>query len=80
MNNPTHQVVITISSKDDKQEVNMQVNWDPLLDNAEVESLGFTPAAYLLAENFLMSMENLIAVETLLEIEDSDMSDDRVVH
>ena len=80
MINATHQVVITISSKDDKPEVNMQVNWDPLLDNEEVESLGYTPAAFLLAENFLMSMENLIAAETLLEIENSDMSDDRVVH
>lgn len=80
MINATHQVVITISSKDDKPEVNMQVNWDPLLDNEEVESLGYTPAAFLLAENFLMSMENLIAVETLLELEESDLDDSRVVH
>ena len=80
MINATHQVVITISSKDDKPEVNMQVNWDPLLDNEEVESLGYTPAAFLLAENFLMSMESLIAVETLLELEESDLDDSRVVH
>ena len=80
MINATHQVVITISSKDDKPEVNMQVNWDPLLDMDEVEALGFTPAAYLLAENFLMSMDSLVATETLLELEESDLDDSRVVH
>lgn len=80
MINATHRVTITISSKDDKPEVNMQVNWDPLLDMDEVEALGFTPAAYLLAENFLMNMDSLVATETLLELEESDLDDSRVVH
>lgn len=80
MHNPTHQVVITISSKEDSPEVNMQVHWDPLLDNDELESIGFTPAAYLVAENFLMNMETLVATETLMELEESDLDDSRVIN
>ena len=80
MINATHQVVITISSKDDKPEVNMQVNWDPLLDSDEIESQGYTPAAYLVAENFLLGMEDMVAAQTLLELEDSDLDADRVIN
>ena len=80
MINATHQVVITISSKDDKPEVNMQVNWDPLLDSDEIESQGYTPAAYLVAENFLLGMEDMVAAQTLLELEESDLDADRVIN
>lgn len=80
MINATHQVVITISSKDDKPEVNMQVNWDPLLDSDEIEAQGYTPAAYLVAENFLLGMEDMVAAHTLLELEDSDLDTDRIIN
>lgn len=80
MINATHRVTITISSKDDSSEVNMQVNWDPLLDSDEIETQGYTPAAYLVAENFLLGMEDMVAAQTLLELEDSDLDADRVIN
>ena len=80
INKPTHQVVITISSHEGDPEVNLQVNWNPLLDDSEILEQGFTPASYLVAQHLLFATEAMIDTAQLLEIEEGDMSAGRSIN
>lgn len=78
--NPTHKVVITIVSSKDEPDVTLKVEWDPLLGDDEIMEQGYVPAAYRLAERFLFATEDLIDQNRLLEIEEGDMDDGRVIN
>lgn len=78
--NPTHTVVITIVSSKDEPDVTLKVEWDPLLGDDEIMEQGYIPASYRLAERFLFATEDLIDQSRLLEIEEGDMDDGRVIN
>ena len=78
--NPTHKVVITIVSDENKPDVNLQVNWDPLLSDDELKEIGYIPAAYTLAENVLFSLETAMQMATLLELDEGDLGDSRTLN
>lgn len=80
VNNPTHKVVITLTSKDDEPYVTMQVNWDPLMSDDEVMAEGFEPAAYKMAQNILFGVEGMVDMANLLEVEEGDISPDRTIN
>ena len=77
INKPTHQVIITISSHENDPDVNLQVKFNPLLDDDEITAMGYTPAAYKLAEYYLCATENMVDMEQLLEIEEGDLGPSR---
>lgn len=78
--NPTHKVTITIVSSEDNADVNMKVEWSPLLGDDELQKMGYVPAAYKLAENFLFATEAMVDMAQLLEIEEGDLGDERVIN
>mgnify|MGYP003479808055 CR=1 FL=1 len=71
---PTHKVVITIVSREGDPDVNMKVEWEPLMGDDEIQALGYIPACYKLAENFLFATEAMIDTSQLLEIKEGDLS------
>jgi hypothetical protein len=77
---PTHQVVITITSHEDNPDVNLKVAFNPLLDDDEITAMGYTPAAYLLAERYLLATEQMVDTSLLLEIEEGDLSAGRSIN
>lgn len=80
INKPTHQVTIVISSHEDESDVNMRVSWSPLLGDDELNSMGYKPAAYALAERFLFTVEDMINMSQLLEIEEGDLDTNRSIN
>ena len=80
INKPTHQVVITISSHEGEPEVNLQVNWNPMLDDSEIAAQGYTPAAYTVAEHLLFATETMIDASQLFEIEEGDLDASRSIN
>lgn len=75
--NPTHKVVITLISSKDEPDVNIKVQWDPLMGDDEITALGYTPTAYSVAENLMFAIESMVNQATLLEVEEGDLSADR---
>lgn len=80
VSNPSHEVTITIISKDDDPSVNIKVTWNPLMNDDDVEKLGYTPTAYSVAENILFHIEELVNQASLLEIEEEDLSENRTIN
>lgn len=80
INNPTHKVVITISSYEDLPDVTLSMQWSPLLGDDEILELGYTPASYQLAEQFLLATEAMIDLTQLLEIDEGDLDAGRVIN
>lgn len=77
---PTHKVVITLVSKADEPDVNMKVEWDPLMGDDEMMEQGFEPAAYVVARNILFSMEDMVDKARLLELEEGDLDGSRSIN
>ena len=77
---PTHKVVITLSSQENSPEVNVKVEWQPLLGDDEIEALGYIPAAYSFAEGIIMSMETAMDMAKLLEVEEGDLDGNRTIN
>lgn len=80
VNNPTHKLVITVVSSKDDPNVTLTMEFDPLLSDEEVQDLGYVPAAYKLAENFLFSIENIIDTESLMEYSEEDLGLNRTLN
>lgn len=78
--NPTHKVVITLTSSDDEPYVTMQVQWDPLLSDEQLLESGYEPAAYKMAQNILFGVEGMVDMASLLEVEEGDVSPDRTIN
>lgn len=78
--NPTHKVVITLTSSEDEAYVTMQVEWDPLLSDQALEEIGYEPASYKMAQNILFGIEGMVDMASLLEIEEGDVSPDRTIN
>lgn len=80
VNNPTHKVIITLTSSEDEPFVTMQVNWDPLMSDEEVAASGYEPACYMMAQNILFGVEGMVDMASLLEVEEGDVSPDRTIN
>lgn len=80
VSNPTHKVVITIISHKDDPDVNMKVEWDPLMGDDEISEQGYVPAAYKLAENIVFACEDMANTAQLLELEEGDMDAERTIN
>lgn len=78
--NPTHKVVITLTSSDDEPYVTMQVQWDPLLSDEQLLESGYEPASYKMAQNILFGVEGMVDMATLLAVEEEDVSPDRTIN
>lgn len=76
----THQVVITISSNKEDPNVSMEVKWNPLLGDDEIQEQGYVPASYKLAEHFLFATEAMINSAQLFEIDEGDLDASRSIN
>lgn len=76
----THKVVITITSEGDKPNVNMAVEWDPLLTDEAAQEQGFVPASYKVAEALLLGLDNVIDPNSLAEITEEDLGLNRTLN
>lgn len=73
VSNPTHTVVITLTSSEGDPNVTMSIKYDPLLGDDEIQQQGYTPAAYLLADRFLDTAQVMIDTAQLLDLEPGDL-------
>lgn len=80
VSNPTHSVIITISSSEQEDNVNVKVEWSPSLADADIEKQGYVPAAYLFADGLISSLETAIETAHLLEFDVEDMNDGRTIN
>lgn len=80
VNNPTHKVVITLTSSEDDPYVTMQVEWDPLISDEKLQEGGYEPASYKMAQNILFGIEGMVDMATLLAVEEEDVSPDRTIN
>lgn len=78
--NPTHKVIITVSSEGDEPGINMSVQWDPLLTDEQVEELGFVPTAYRVAERMVLAVEPMIDPDSVQEFEEEDLGFNRTLN
>lgn len=51
---PTHVVTVTLSSINDGSNVRVEVKWDPDLEGADIEELGYLPASYQFVQEFIL--------------------------
>lgn len=77
---PTHQVTITLVSREDDTDVTMQIKWNPLLGDDEIEQLGYIPAAYQLADRFIDAAQLMIDTAQLLELDEGDLDAERSIN
>lgn len=80
VSNPTHKVVITLTSSENKPDVNIKVQWDPLMGDDDISKAGYTPTAYTVAESLLFAIEDLVNKASLLEVEEGDLDSERTIN
>lgn len=78
MTNPTHRVVVEVTSFEDNPEVHMEVKWEPTIDGKDIEDQGYIPAAYLFVQQCLLAAE--AASEGLMDVEQEDLDPDRTLN
>ena len=71
--NPTHQVEILVQSQLDNPEIHMEVKWQPLMSDEEIEEVGYVPAAYQFIQSLLEMSELLSKGDGECEL--NDLSD-----
>ena len=71
--NPTHQVTVLVQSQLESPEVHMEIKWQPLISDEEIEEMGYVPAAYKFIQSLLEMSELLSRGD--VECELSDLSD-----
>ena len=76
----THKVVITITSEGDKPNINMAVEWDPLLTDEAAQEQGFVPASYRVAETLLLGLDHIIDPDSIIEIAEEDLGLNRTLN
>lgn len=77
-NTPTHRVTVVVTSVNGEPEVHMEVQWEPLLSDDEIKDLGYIPAAYQFVDAALMTAAWMAVGKA--EIEEEDLSNDRVIN
>lgn len=49
----THKVTVTLYSKNDEKGVWLSASWEPDVDGADIEALGYIPASYLFMQEYI---------------------------
>lgn len=63
-NNVQHRATITISSTDDKPEVEVEVDWEPGFDDMDPRELGYTPAAFAVMQEYIVPVLEKLYLES----------------
>lgn len=58
-----HKVVIVLESEDNNPSVDMSIKFEPTLQGADIEELGYYPAVYAFLDKHIMPMLSEVAEE-----------------